>query len=177
MENWIKYRPNGFFFEGGWVRNWFSNMIPCKILVEGYEFDSTEHYYQAMKAGNTLEFQLIRNASTPQESKKLAKNVLNPFQYLLADRQVDIIWDRNLSELDNEKITPIEKIKLVIMYMGLVKKFQLDDWKDRLLQTNDDMIIEWVNWNDTFWGVSIKDNKGHNFLGKLLMIIRKEIKS
>ena len=48
------------------------------------------------------------------------------------------------------------------------------DLKKKLLETEDSLLIETNNWNDTYWGVC--RNKGQNNLGKILMKIRDEIK-
>jgi predicted NAD-dependent protein-ADP-ribosyltransferase YbiA (DUF1768 family) len=44
-----------------------------------------------------------------------------------------------------------------------------------LLETGDAELIEGNDWGDTFWGVC--GGKGNNFLGKLLMEVRKELRS
>ena len=61
--------------------------------------------------------------------------------------------------------------------MELVKEKvnQHDEVKNALLATGVEEIVE-DNPNDSFWGVG-RDGKGENQMGKILMRIRKEIKS
>ena len=63
--------------------------------------------------------------------------------------------------------------KVQYMSNALEAKFALPEWNKKLHEfTNNDEIIEWNNWNDKFWGVSIYDNIGYNVLGRILMNIR-----
>lgn len=63
---------------------------------------------------------------------------------------------------------------MVIMYNGLRAKFmQHEHLQERLLATGTEEIAEGNNWGDTFWGTV--DGVGENHLGKLLMLIRREL--
>ncbi len=66
-------------------------------------------------------------------------------------------------------------VNMVIMYNGLRAKFmQHEHLKQRLLDTGVEDIAEGNNWGDTYWGTV--DGVGENHLGKLLMLIRRELK-
>ncbi len=67
-----------------------------------------------------------------------------------------------------------EDIKLEVMYKLLVKKFTQEPFKSKLLATGNENIQEGNFWNDTFWGVDLKQNPnvGENNLGRLIMYIR-----
>lgn len=58
----------------------------------------------------------------------------------------------------------------------LIKKFNQEPFRQKLIDTGDVYIQEGNNWNDIYWGVCIKTNKGENILGKLIMEIRDVIK-
>jgi predicted NAD-dependent protein-ADP-ribosyltransferase YbiA (DUF1768 family) len=45
--------------------------------------------------------------------------------------------------------------------------------RERLLATGEAELIEGNTWNDTFWGVC--KGEGQNWLGKILMEVRKEL--
>ena len=45
---------------------------------------------------------------------------------------------------------------------------------DKLLATEDAILIEGNTWDDVFWGVC--DGKGENWLGKILMDVRTELR-
>lgn len=69
-------------------------------------------------------------------------------------------------------------IKLKVMYTFLLKKFSQEPFKSKLLATGNENIIEGNYWNDTFWGVDLKQNPniGENWLGRLIMDIRLKLR-
>lgn len=125
-----------------------SNFWPSKVHFEGMEFNSVEHAYQAAK---TLDHDLrmkIRNLKTANDAKKAGKRV---------DLRAD--W---------------ENVKLSIMLGLLREKFAIPELRQQLLDTGNAELIEGNWWGDTYWGVC--RGRGSNHLGKLLMLVRKEIK-
>jgi predicted NAD-dependent protein-ADP-ribosyltransferase YbiA (DUF1768 family) len=64
--------------------------------------------------------------------------------------------------------------KLKVMEYALRHKWSQKPFDETLLNSIKTPIIEWNNWSDTYWGVDVKDCKGHNNLGLILMKIRKE---
>jgi ribA/ribD-fused uncharacterized protein len=149
--DWSKFRPEHFNYEGKWIKNWFSNMTPCLITVGGIKYNSVENYYQAMKYQKPDDWKLI-GALSPMQAKRMARRTA----------RLPSNWDT---------------IKYTFMHEGLTAKFtQHKNWYDMLLHTGDDVLVEWNNWNDRIWGVSITDNIGCNALGLILMEVRKEIK-
>lgn len=142
--NWNQYKPKQFVYRGKYIDNWFSNMSPTPILIDGKEWPSVENYYQAMKTLNLNEREKIRKAS-PSESKYLGRRVT-----LRRD------W---------------ENVKVSIMKQAVTLKFeQHPDLLQKLLATKGP-IIEWNNWNDRIWGVTL-DGIGKNLLGNILTDIR-----
>jgi len=129
-----------------------SNMYLCKIEYNNYIFPSSENLYQFMKIPDELKDKYIdiyTNVS-PEKSKWISRK--NPIRE---------DWD---------------KIKINVMYNVLKLKFnQHKDLKEKLIQI-EGPIIEWTTWNDTFWGIDLKTEKGNNWLGKLLMQLRNEYK-
>lgn len=153
MKSYRENKPEKFNykFNGKYISNWFSNMVKVDLEIDGKIWPSVENYFQAMKTFNEDEQEKIRLAE-PHKSKQLGKKV---------------------------KLRPDwEKVKVQIMKEGLIAKFRLDnEWGKRLLETGEDPIIEWNNWNDKYWGVSIYDCLGENVLGELLMEIRDTLRS
>lgn len=69
-----------------------------------------------------------------------------------------------------------EDAKVRIMGEILMDKFTRNaDLKEKLLSTGDKYLEESNWWNDTFWGVY--KSKGENWLGKILMAVRTDIKN
>jgi ribA/ribD-fused uncharacterized protein len=150
MKNWKKYRPAEFEFVNGYVHNWFSNMALCTLIGGTIQYNSVENYYQAMKSTN------------PEDWKRIAS--LSPHKSKTEGRKLNMRWNWEI-------------IKSDIMYNALWLKFNKPEWKEKLLATNDEIIIEWNNWNDKIWGVSIEDNLGQNLLGLTLTKIRTKLKN
>jgi ribA/ribD-fused uncharacterized protein len=128
---------------------WLSNFWPCAIAYEGHVYPSTEHAYQAAKTLNEAERLPFTNASlSAGDAKKMGKTVT------LRDGWQDV--------------------SLRIMYELNYQKFSRNDFlRNKLLATGDAHIEEGNNWGDDFWGTV--DGKGHNHLGKIIMMVRNDI--
>ena len=138
-------------FEGKY--DFLSNFYPSPIFYDGITYPTNEHFFQAMKTLDQEERKKIAAADTPGKAKRMGRSV---------DLRPD--W---------------EKIKVEVMRLGLILKFQNPDLKEKLLATGDEELIEGNWWCDQFWG-SCNCSKhirtpGRNVLGMLLMELRKEI--
>lgn len=129
---------------------WLSNFERSPQLVDGYEYPTNEHYYQAMKA-NSEEFrQWIASAPHPYAAMKAGRALRSESSEIRQD------WDN---------------IKFDIMLKGLRAKYsQNPDLKRKLIATGDADIHE-NSPTDMVWGI-----KGKDMLGKLLMKVRDELK-
>jgi predicted NAD-dependent protein-ADP-ribosyltransferase YbiA (DUF1768 family) len=67
-----------------------------------------------------------------------------------------------------------EDVKIDVMYELLRSKFKLYDLADRLIKTGDSRLEEGNTWGDRVWGTV--DGVGENNLGRLLMIVRSELR-
>lgn len=123
-----------------------SNFYPCRVRLDGIEYSSVEHAFQAAKSLIEKERAKIRIAPTPGRAKQLGKQVK-----LRED------W---------------ETVKIGIMEELLKQKFINSPMKEWLLETQDADLVEGNYWGDKFWGVCA--GEGQNNLGKLLMKIRTE---
>lgn len=138
-------------FEGKY--DFLSNFYPSPIFYDGITYPTNEHFFQAMKTLDQEERKKIAAADTPGKAKRMGRSVeLRPD------------W---------------EKIKVEVMRLGLILKFQNPDLKEKLLATGDEELIEGNWWCDQFWG-SCNCSKhirtpGRNVLGMLLMELRKEL--
>lgn len=121
-----------------------SNFHPSIIEVGGTLYPTAEHAYQAFKTFDTNERIAILEAPTPGKAKRLGAKAT-----LRSD------W---------------ETIKIDVMRLLLVRKFEDPELRQKLLDTGDAELIEGNTWGDTFWGVC--DGFGHNHLGKSLMEVR-----
>lgn len=126
---------------------WLSNFAPVKIKLNGLEFPSVEHAYMSAK-------------SEDKEWKKFCSNSNNTAGDVKRKSRSLILKD-NWNE-----------IKLEVMANCIEQKFNTEPYRTKLLETKDEYLQEGNRWNDKFWGVCLKTNKGENHLGKLIMIVR-----
>jgi ribA/ribD-fused uncharacterized protein len=67
-----------------------------------------------------------------------------------------------------------ETIKVDVMHDIVSDKFTRNPELRELLLANDEELVEGNNWHDTFWGIC--GGIGENHLGKILMLVRHEIR-
>jgi ribA/ribD-fused uncharacterized protein len=111
-----------------------------------------EHKYQAAKCTNPNEMRAILDAPHPTIAKRLGRRCRSR--------------------------TDWEIVKKKVMLGLLRKKFAPGtDLAERLLATGDARLIEGNWWHDEFWGVCScsKHGLGENWLGRLLMQVRREL--
>jgi ribA/ribD-fused uncharacterized protein len=126
---------------------WLSNFAPVKIKLNGLEFPSVEHAYMSAK-------------SEDEEWKKFCSNQNNTAGDVKRK-------SRSIALKDNWN-----EIKLEVMANCIEQKFNTEPYRTKLLETKDEYLQEGNRWDDKFWGVCLKTNKGENHLGKLIMSIR-----
>lgn len=126
-----------------------SNFYPCKVTYDFVEYPTVEHAYQAAKTLIESERAWILSQPTPGRAKRAGKKIT-----LRKD------WD---------------EIKLFIMQSLVVQKFGNKGLAEKLLSTDEEELVEGNTWGDTFWG--IYNGVGENHLGKILMMIREELKN
>lgn len=126
-----------------------SNFHPSTVRFEGMLYPTVEHAYQASKTRDPKLRKIIASAPGPWEAKKLGKGLV-----LRED------W---------------EKIKTDIMRRLIREKFQNPFLSHKLLKTGDSQLVMNNKWNDRFWGIC--RGAGENWLGKILMDVREELKN
>lgn len=128
----------------GFLSNFDTNY---PVFVDGEEWKSAEHFYQAMKNEDPAYQDTVKKAATPSKAKYLGSHVP-----LRRD------W---------------EDIKIDVMRIALKGKFYKGSEAARLLGcTGIDYLVEYAPWGDSFWGMYYDSRgvlTGHNHLGKLLM--------
>ena len=128
----------------------FSNLSPHSIFVDGINWQTVEHYYQAQKFIDTDLKEKIRLSKTPTLAKITATEMIN-------------------SRRDNWV-----ELKESVMLKALRGKFaQHPELAKLLLSTSQKRIVESTS-NDAFWGESL-DGIGQNRLGESLMLVRTEL--
>lgn len=136
-------------FWGNQHREWqgCSNMEIAPFTVDGKEYRSVEHYFQACKAATEWEHEMVRNATTPVEAKRLGREIrLRPD------------W---------------EEVKLTVMRTGLTEKFRQNFRLRQLLLSTGNRPIHEDSPHDSEWGWM--NGEGQDRLGKLLMELRETL--
>lgn len=130
---------------------WLSNFWPSPVKLDDIEYKTVEHAYQAAKFLDPVRRSLIQAVATPKEAKKLGK--LKKGTVLRSD------WDN---------------VRVSVMRDLLKQKFtEGSELGQKLLDTKNKELVEGNWWGDTFWGKC--NGIGENWLGTLLMEIRKEL--
>lgn len=149
----------GFFIREepyGFLSNFERTAFIAKGIFGTAIYDTNEHYYQSEKA-NCLEVrEWIRLAPHARLAMVLGQALENnPLlkKYLRDD------WG--------------DVVKQNIMFTGLKAKFANPKLRKMLLATGDAILFE-NNPEDPYWGIG--DGSGQNWLGKLLMRVRAEIR-
>lgn len=130
----------------------FSNFSRHSIWLDGLQWLTVEHYFQAQKhTFNPKRYMEINSALTP----------------------------RIAADLGRERSSPIrpdwEEVKDDIMRKAVKKKFQIyEDIRKILLDTGDEDILE-DSPVDYYWGIG-QDGTGKNMLGKILVEVREFLK-
>ena len=128
----------------------FSNFYKSKILLEGKEWPTVEHYFQAQKFQSNPEYQeTIRSAKEPNKAKMLGGTREHPIRN---------DWDTYRND---------------VMKKALNAKFtQNVNLKEKLLATKNRPLVEATT--DSYWGQG-RNKKGTNKLGLLLMELRETL--
>lgn len=127
---------------------WLSNFYPSLLNLDGRDYPTVEHYYQASKASTEEDHEFVRLSPSPGEAKERGQKI-----------PLRIDWEEN---------------KVSVMRYALEAKFQNTGLRTALLETGDLQLEEGNTWGDTFWGVC--RGKGQNYLGRLLMEIRETLR-
>jgi len=134
-------------FQGDY--RFLSNFYPCEVKFEGIVYPSAEHSYQSAKTLDMNQRRRIATIATPAEAK-------------LAGRALRYRPDW-------------EQAKYGVMLQCVRYKFTHHPELARMLRETGDAHLEEGNtWNDQIWGVY--QGKGTNWLGKILMQVRAEIR-
>lgn len=132
----------------------FSNFVPALVIIDGVEYPTLEHAYQAMKTFDTTTRIAIRDAPTPAVAKRIGRRI--PYAKLRDN------WDG---------------VKRDIMLSLLRDKFSREPHRSALAQSREQLVeVTW--WHDTYWGVCSCPQhamRGQNILGKLLAQVRSEL--
>lgn len=137
--------------EFAFLSNFFQKMSP--IEIDGIQYPTVEHAYQASKTLNRDHRRIISKLETPALAKRAGNS--RGYNGLVIELRQD--W---------------QQVKIDVMSQCLIRKFEQPELKRMLLNTGESYLAEGNWWNDKFWGWCLKTNSGLNMLGRLLMLVR-----
>lgn len=135
---------------------WLSNFQYCEIQYQGYKYYSVQAAYQAQKyIGSNMKMDRMKRIFgkiQPNEAKLLGG--------LLPLRED---W---------------QEVRLKIMQDLIRLKFENEQLKQKLIDTDGEQIVLKNKWHDKFFGkceCQKCNGQGQNYLGRILMKIREEL--
>ncbi|WP_051039004.1 NADAR family protein [Chamaesiphon minutus] len=129
----------------------FSNFALYPIALDGEQWPTSEHYFQAQKFEDEAYRKKIRKANSPMLAARLGR-----------DRKQKLRRDW-------------ESVKVGIMRSAVLAKFtQHPELRTLLLSTGDTKVVEHTE-NDDYWGDG-GDGSGKNMLGRILMQVRESLR-
>lgn len=163
----------------------FSNFYHSPIVLDGEQWSTTEHYYQAQKFNDpqsvrSIEYMtIIRQADTPNKIFLLANQKKGggyKSKWIVSKETMNVPINQVVDQYKDVKIRPDwEEIKLDVMRRALYAKFtQHTDLSELLVSTGSSQIME-DSPRDNYWGIG-EDGTGSNWLGRLLMELRDQLK-
>lgn len=144
-----------------------SHFHPGTIVVDGENWPTVEHFYQAQKSPIMAYRNAIRAAEHPGHVKRLSASPLGKARLTKGS------WFTKNGKSWREDW---QVVRLDLMRRGDQAKYtQNPDLAALLLATGDADLIEDAD-NDAFWGIG-KDGLGLNWAGRILMEIRESLHS
>ncbi|MGL5775335.1 MAG: NADAR family protein [Aeromonas veronii] len=132
-------------FFGEW--RFLSNFHPATVVMDGVEYPTVEHAYQAAKSNCHNTRIWVRDMPTAGAAKKAGRKIT-----------VRPDWD---------------DVKVTVMIGLTIQKFNNPHLAEMLRGTGSRRIEEINTWGDTFWGTC--KGVGENRLGKILMDVRSKL--
>ena len=140
----------------------FSNFYESPVEYEGITYRNSEAAFQSAKIHipNNMEYTNLLRV-------KEGFSLMSPLEAKRKGRRIKLRTDW-------------EVVKDEVMYNILLNKFSRDkNLLKILLETGEKELIEGNTWHDNYWGncncIKCKNIQGKNKLGKLLMMVRKEL--
>ena len=131
-----------YILEFSGEHRWLSNFWPAPVILDGEEYPSVEHAYQAAK--HLPARRMAFKTYTAGQAKRMGRTPYVTLTKHWHDRKVEV-----MRSLIVQKFAPGTELGEKLLATGVVN------------------IEEGNSWGDTFWGVC--EGHGENHLGKLIM--------
>ena len=156
----------------------FSNFSSHEVTYKGITYKNSEAAFQAQKFKDENVKRLFKSLD-PSKAKALGRAkiiFLNPEGEYYKNKLPSGIGQRSNEFIKHTMKSDWDKIRVEEMYQIVKNKYeQNQDIKEVLLSTGERELIEGNTWGDKFWGKVA--GVGSNFLGRILMQIRYELRN
>ena len=156
----------------------FSNFSSHRVAYKGINYKNSEAAFQAQKFEDEKVKQLFANLD-PSKAKALGRAkviFLNHKGEYYKNKLPSDIRKRSSEFTEYYIKSDWDTIRVEEMYQVVKNKYEQNpDIKRILLLTGERDLMEGNTWGDRFWGQV--DGKGLNFLGRILMQIRYELRN
>lgn len=142
-----------------------SNFHPSPIVLDGRQWPTVEHFYQAQKSHNPAFKDMILEKERPDWAKYRGNSAFTK------PRLSKKSWFKDRPEDFREDW---DEVKLAVMAQGGLAKFTQNPELARALKATGDAVLIEDSDRDGFWGWG-EDQRGANHLGRCLMAIRDAI--
>jgi len=157
-----QFRGDNFYLSNMYfLNNWITSEYGIRV-------PTSEHAYQSAKFINPLNHRQVAEACAELEDKRI-------FADGVASKEMAHFLLRQGAAIK----TDWEVAKNGIMLAVVSQKFTNNpDIAKRLIDTNDELIVEGNDWGDRYWGVDpVGSDNGENHLGQILMEVRSNLQS
>jgi ribA/ribD-fused uncharacterized protein len=160
-------RTDKYFWPGHNKLGFLTNEYDSAFKIDGMSFPCVSWYMWYMRAKTWAPRSdlavLIREAKSKEEAKQLSRRCTSP------GSGVETEWKDS---------------RLKLMAKAVLKKFQCSDELGRLLMETGECRLLLASRFDAYHGIGFtmlegcerEDEWGHNYLGKMLMVVRKRLK-
>jgi N-glycosidase YbiA len=165
----------------------FSNFSKHPLTLEGKQWATSEHYFQAMKFWPHRPdlIEAARKAPSPGKVAELGRQRTNPLRADWESHPVPEMWTRvpytqpvfvrDGVPRDIRQEPIFARTKDIVMFEAVYAKFtQNTELKQILLSTGQEQLVENAI-HDPYWGWGAS-RKGQNKLGRILMMVRGYLK-
>lgn len=142
------YRTINDFHTPGY--EFLSNFYNAAVTYKGLTYQNSEAAFQAQKVLDDKD-KIHFTLASARQAKSLG-------------RMVNLRYDWEFVKVN------------LMLEITRAKFLQNPELAEKLLATGNAMLVEGNRWNDTFWGVDARNGKGENYLGKILMCVRRELR-
>ena len=159
-----------------------SNMYPCKVVIDGIVFQTSEAGFHAGKFKEKKYKKMFTNLKTKPDAnwKALGKQAKKLGQKHGITEKYNLSFDKDAWDNGEGQKAMLKAVRA---------KFKDTELAKKLLKTGDAILIEGTFWNDCTWGVGLRRKKdkdgnvigykghGKNQLGIILMKVRDELRN